>query len=298
MDIGIIGVPLKYGCGKEGVEDGPSKLRASNISKIISSDKNTASDLGDIYVPSLPWEDAYRDHNSMRFLNTIKDVNEELAEKVYRTLKKGTFPFILGGDHSLALGSIAGSSKFFKKLAVIWIDAHGDINNVESSPTGNIHGMPLAISMGLGHPSLTNIFFPGPKILPSDTYIIGARDLDPGEVETIKRKKVNLYTMSNIKESGLKNTLKTVVEKIKSTDVDGVHLSFDIDAMDKSITPGTGTPVKGGFTLEEARIIIETIFQPNFITSMDFAEFNPRIDENNRTLELSKKLIGFVAESL
>ena len=298
MDIGIIGVPLKYGCGKEGVEDAPSKLRASNISKILSSDKNPAIDLGDIYVPLVPWQDAYRDHQSMRFLNTIKDVNEGLAEKVYTTLQKGTFPFILGGDHSLALGSIAGSSKFFKKLAVIWIDAHGDINNVESSPTGNIHGMPLAISMGLGHPSLTNIFFPGPKILPSDIYIIGARDLDPGEVETIEKEKVNLYTMPKIKKDGLKNTLKTVVERIKSTGVDGVHLSFDIDAMDESITPGTGTPVKDGFTIEEARIIIETLFQPSFITSMDFVEFNPRIDDNNKTLELSKKLIGFVAESL
>lgn len=298
MDIGIIGVPLKYGCGKEGVEDAPSKLRASNISKILSSDKNPAIDLGDIYVPLVPWQDAYRDHQSMRFLNTIKDVNEGLAEKVYKTLQKGTFPFILGGDHSLALGSIAGSSKFFKKLAVIWIDAHGDINNVESSPTGNIHGMPLAISMGLGHPSLTNIFFPGPKILPSDIYIIGARDLDPGEVETIEKEKVNLYTMPKIKKDGLKNTLKTVVERIKSTGVDGVHLSFDIDAMDESITPGTGTPVKDGFTIEEARIIIETLFQPSFITSMDFVEFNPRIDDNNKTLELSKKLIGFVAESL
>lgn len=298
MNISIIGVPLQYGCSKGGVEDGPDKLRESNIAQRLSSNKRDVYDMGNIHVPYVSDDDMYRDHPSMKFLNPIRDVNKNLAHTVYSSLKGGSIPFVVGGDHSLAIGSIAGASSFYNRMAVIWVDAHGDINDVESSPSGNIHGMPLAASIGLGHPSLTDLYFSGRKVLPEDIYIIGARDLDPGEVKIIEEQNVNLYTMDSIKKEGLKKVLETIVEKIKLTEVDGVHFSYDIDSIDKFIAPGTGTPVEGGFTVEESKVILENVLKENFVTSMDFVEFNPKLDEDDKTLNICNDLLDLIGKFL
>lgn len=296
MNINMIGVPLKYGCGRAGVEKGPDKLREMNISGKLQSKKNNVYDMGNIYVPSVSVDDMYKDHKSMKFLNTIVDVNENLAHSVYSSLKSGALPLVLGGDHSLAIGSIAGASKFFKRMAVIWVDAHGDINDIDTSPSGHIHGMPLAASINIGHPSLTDLYYEGIKVLPNDVYIIGARDLDPGEVLIIEENNVNLFTMDQIKKEGLGNVLKTVIASIKEKDFDGVHLSYDIDSMDADIIPGTGTPVKNGFTVEESKIILENILKQNFITSMDFVELNPVLDKDEKTSNICMELIEVISK--
>nr|WP_300003627.1 arginase [Tissierella sp.] len=298
MNINIIGVPLKYGCDRDGVEFGPDKLRELGIVEKLTSQRNKVYDMGNIFVPFVSKEDKFKDHPNMKYLNTIVDVNENLAHLVYSSLKGGSLPLIIGGDHALGMGSIAGASKFFKKIAVVWVDAHGDINDSASSPSGNIHGMPLAVSMDIGDSKLTNIYFQGEKVSPKDVYIIGARDLDEGEIKIAEDNKINLYTMDKIREKGLKDILNTVIESIRNSDVDAVHLSFDIDSLDKDLVPGTGTPVEGGFTLAEANTILETILREDFVKSIDFVELNPDLDYDKKTLDVCVELIETIGEFL
>lgn len=296
MDINIIGIPLKYGCDRDGVEFGPDKLRELGLVENLKSNNNDVYDMGNIFVPSISKDEKYKDHKSMKYLNTIIEVNENLAHSVYSSLKGDSFPLIVGGDHSLGMGSIAGASRFFKKIAVIWVDAHGDINDIGSSPSGNIHGMPLAASMDIGHSSLTNLYFQGEKVSPTDVYIVGARDLDSGELKIAKDNNINLFTMDMIQEKGLTTILKTVIDKIKETGIDAVHLSFDIDSMDKSLVPGTGTPVEGGFTVSEAKFILESILKEGFVKSMDFVELNPALDRDEKTAEICIDLIKTIGQ--
>mgnify|MGYP002516015037 FL=1 len=284
MDINLIGVPLKYGCDRDGAQLGPATLRENGIIDIIKKNGHDVHDMGDIYIPYVVSEDKYKDHPKMKYLNTVAEINSNLANNVYCSLKGQSFPFIIGGDHALGAGSIAGASKFFKDMAVIWIDAHGDINTSETSPSGNIHGMPLAASMNVGHPALTNIYYDGIKVRPQNVYILGGRDIDPGEFALADELNLNMYTMDIVRERGLDNVLAEIVEKIKASNVDGVHISFDIDVLDSSLVPGTGTPVIGGFSIEEGKEVFTTLLGEKFITSMDFVELNPKIDnEDKRT---------------
>ncbi|CAK7067747.1 arginase [Tissierella sp. P1] len=284
MDINLIGVPLKYGCDRDGAQLGPATLRENGIIDIIKKNGHDVHDMGDIYIPYVVSEDKYKDHPKMKYLNTVAEINSNLANNVYCSLKGQSFPFIIGGDHALGAGSIAGASKFFENMAVIWIDAHGDINTYETSPSGNIHGMPLAASMNVGHPALTNIYYDGIKVSPQNVYILGGRDIDSGEFALADELNLNMYTMDIVRERGLDNVLKEIVEKIKASNVDGVHISFDIDVLDSSLVPGTGTPVTGGFSIEEGKEIFTTLLGEKFITSMDFVELNPKIDnEDKRT---------------
>jgi len=179
------------------------------------------------------------------------------------------------------MGSIAGASKHYNEMAVIWIDAHSDLNTHISSPSANPHGMPLSASLGEGHPDFTNLYYKGQKVKPENVYIIGVRAIDPGEVKLIKEFNLAFYNMKTVREKGLENVLTEVIEKIKASNVDSVHLSFDIDALDSSIVPGTGTPVVGGFTLDEGKYTIETLLKQKFVTSMDFVELNPTLDKDS-----------------
>jgi len=285
MDINLIGVPLNYGCDRDGAQLGPVTLRANKIIDIIESNGHNVHDMGDVFIPHVSSEDKYKDHPKMKFLNTVAKINANLANNVYCSLTGKKFPFVIGGDHSLGLGSISGASKFFDELAVIWVDAHGDINTSETSPSGNIHGMPLAAAMNVGHPTLTNIYFDGIKVKPKNVYILGGRDIDPGEFALADELNLNMYTMELIREKGLDNILKEISDKIKASNVDGVHLSFDIDVLDSSLVPGTGTPVIEGFSMEEGKKVFTRFLAEKFITSMDFVELNPKIDhEDKRTV--------------
>lgn len=299
MDINLIGVPIKYGSGKDGAQHGPKKLREYDIVNELSVNGNKVYDLGDLYVPVYSEEDKFNWHGKMKFLKPVLDVNTNLAHTVYCSLTANSFPLVIGGDHSIGLGSIAGSSKYFKEIAVIWVDAHGDINNSETSPSGNIHGMPLAASMGVGYTELVNLYYEGQKVKPENVYILGARDLDEGEVTLAEDLKLNLYTMDIVRTRGLNVLLDEIISKIKSSNVDGVHLSFDIDALDSDLVPGTGTRVSEGFSIEESKMILKEILNTELITSMDFVELNPVLDDKNEsTAKVCLELIKYFAQFL
>lgn len=298
MDINLIGVPVKYGADREGVQFGPQKLREIGIVDAAKKYIENVYDFGNLYISKVPESQKYADHANIKYLSSVVDMNNNLAHLVYNSLCSNSFPFVFGGDHSLGLGSISGASKFFKNLAVIWIDAHGDINTFETSPSGNSHGMPLAAALGEGHPDLTNIYFKGQKVKPENVYILGARDLDKGEIELAEKLNLNLYKMDNINEMGIDNVLDDILSKIYKSNVDGVHLSFDIDVLDKDLVPGTGTPVDKGFNVDEIKKVFKVLLNTNLIKSMDFVELNPELDENDSTAKLCIELIDWIFKNL
>ncbi len=282
MKFNLIGVPVNYGCDREGAQFGPETFRKNNILDLIKKEGHEVCDKGDIEIPFASPEEKFAGHRNLKYLGPIVEYSNNLAEAVYGSLNENAVPFVLGGDHSLGMGSIAGASRHFGEIAVIWIDAHGDINTESSSPSGNIHGMPLAASMNEGNPALTNIYYNGQKVKPENVYIIGARDIDQGEYDLVERVKLNLYTMKTVRETGLENVLKSIINKINKSSVNGVHLSFDIDALDKSIVPGTGTAVSEGFSMEEGKLIFSGLIENININSMDFVELNPVIDDEDK----------------
>lgn len=294
MDISLMGVPIMYGCDRQGVQYGPTKLRSREMVEIIKKHKKNVYDLGDINVPNISEADKYASHKHIKYLKPIVDINTNLAHGVYSALSAKSFPFVVGGDHSIGVGSISGASKYFENLAVIWVDAHGDINTPESSPSGNFHGMPLAAAMGIGEPSTVNIYYEGRKVKPENVYIFGARDLDEGEIKLAEELKLNMYTMEDIRKDGLDPSIRDIIDKINSSNVDGVHLSFDIDALDSSLVPGTGTPVAKGFDLEEGKTILKEFLSTGFVNSMDFVELNPYLDKDELTTDNCVELIDWI----
>ena len=298
MDISLIGVPVMYGCDREGVQYGPEKLRSREMLEIIKKHKENVYDLGDIHVAKVSEADKYTDHKHIKYLKQIVEINRNLAHGVYSALSGKSFPFVLGGDHSIGLGSISGASKYYENLAVIWIDAHGDINTPESSPSGNFHGMPLSAAMGIGDPSTVDIYYEGAKVKAENVYIFGARDLDKGEVKLAEELKLNMYTMEDIRKNGLDSSIKSVIDKVKASNVDGVHLSFDIDVLDASLVPGTGTPVAEGFDLAEGKKVLKDFLSTGFVNSMDFVELNPYLDKDEITTDNCLELIDWIFQVL
>ncbi|NLY46552.1 MAG: arginase [Tissierella sp.] len=296
MNINLIGVPIKYGCDRDGVQFGPDRLRELGIMDIIRNNGFNVYDMGNIYVPDILDECKYDWHKTAKYFDPINEVNTNLAHSVYSSLLSKSFPFVIGGDHSIGTGSISGASKHFKEMAVIWIDAHGDINDIETSPTGNVHGMPLAATMNVGHPNMTNLYYEGIKVKPENVYIIGARDLDPGEIDLVEKLNINLYTMDDINTIGLEKILDDTITKLKSSNVDGVHLSFDIDVLDSEIVPGTGTPVGDGINVLESKIILDKILSSKLVTSIDFVEFNPLLDIEDKTAKVCMEILEFIFE--
>lgn len=294
MDITLIGVPIMYGSDRDGVQYGPDKLREKKIASAITNNKKNLYDFGNLSVPYVPPSDKFAAHKKIKYLDAIVDTNNNLSHLVYSSLTSNSFPFVIGGDHSLGLGSISGASKYFDDLAVIWIDAHGDINTHETSPSGNSHGMPLAAAMGVGEDSMINVYYDGAKVKPENVYIIGARDLDEGEIKLAQELNLNLYTMDKVKEMGIETLIEEILNKINSSNVDGVHLSYDIDVLDKSIVPGTGTPVENGFTLEEGKQVLEGFLSTGLVKSMDFVELNTYLDENDTTANVCIQLLDWI----
>jgi len=298
MKISIIDMPLFYGCDNPGVDKGPKVLRENNLLDIFN-ESHQVCDMGEVHIKNVSSNDKYAANAKMKYLDEVLDANYSLATKVYDSLKNSHMPLVIGGDHSLGLGSIAGTSKYFKKnIAVIWIDAHGDINTDETSPTGNIHGMPLASSMGIGHASLTSFFEEGQKVKPTNVFIIGCRDLDLGELELIKEYNLNVWTMQDIKKKGMSMVLDELMESLHKNKVENIHFSFDIDSLDPSLVPGTGTPVSNGLSFEEGKEAMERIIGTNLVRSMDLAEFNPYLDKTTTTLETCLELLKVISKSL
>lgn len=298
MNISIIGMPLFYGCDKPGVEKGPEELRKNNLIDIFK-ENHDVYDLGDVDVEKANAEDKFLSNSKLKYLDQVVSANNGLATKVLTALENDTLPFIVGGDHSLALGSIAGASKFLgNDLAVIWIDAHGDINTEETSPTGNIHGMPLAASMGIGYKKLTSIFFDDYKIKPENVFILACRDLDQGEIELINELNMHVWTNNDIDIKGAKAVSQELLSIIREKEIKNIHLSYDIDCLDPEYVPGTGTPVHNGLSFTESKILIESILGTSLVRSIDFVEYNPDLDENNRTIETCIELLKLISKTL
>ncbi|MFC3882488.1 arginase [Bacillus songklensis] len=288
--ISIIGVPMDLGQTRRGVDMGPSAIRYAGVDERLKNLGYTVYDEGDIKV-----EIKERAHNdtetNLKNLKAVADGNEKLAQKVDEVIHLNRFPLVLGGDHSIAIGTLAGVAQHCENLGVIWYDAHGDLNTAETSPSGNIHGMPLAVSLGMGHPALINIGGYAPKVKPENIVIIGARSLDQGEKELIKEKGIKVYTMHEVDRIGMTKVMEEAINYLKQR-TDGVHLSLDLDGLDPDDAPGVGTPVAGGISYRESHLAMEMLAEANIITSVEFVEVNPILDERNKTAEVAVALMG------
>ncbi|HCD4041380.1 TPA: arginase, partial [Staphylococcus aureus] len=295
--IDIIGAPSTFGQRKLGVDLGPTAIRyAGLISRLKQLDLDVY-DKGDIKVPAVNIEKFHSEQKGLRNYDEIIDVNQKLNKVVSASIENNRFPLVLGGDHSIAVGSVSAISKHYNNLGVIWYDAHGDLNIPEESPSGNIHGMPLRILTGEGPKELLELN--SNVIKPENIVLIGMRDLDKGERQFIKDHNIKTFTMSDIDKLGIKEVIENTIEYLKSRNVDGVHLSLDVDALDPLETPGTGTRVLGGLSYRESHFALELLHQSHLISSIDLVEVNPLIDRNNHTAEQAVSLVGtFFGETL
>ena len=290
--IAIIGVPLDLGAGRRGVDMGPSAVRVANLNGRLRKLGCEVEDLGN--VPVVQPESHPEGHPKAKYLPQITETCAHLADLVRKVLAAGKLPLVLGGDHSLAIGTIAGASKHYRdrgeKLGLVWIDAHTDMNTPETSPSGNVHGMPLASSVGLGPDELTGICGFAPKIDPANTAVIGIRSVDDKERDNVQRSGVHAFTMRDIDERGMRSVIEESI-RIAGSGTAGIHVSLDMDAVDPREAPGVGTPVRGGITYREAHLAMETLGDTGRITSLEVVEVNPVIDEANRTAILAVELV-------
>ncbi|WP_400244914.1 arginase [Niallia sp. JL1B1071] len=285
----IIGMPMDLGQMRRGVDMGPSAIRYAGIFDRLSKLFSSIEDWGDIAV-GRP-ETIIDKQSNLKNLHLIAEKNQMLAEMVDKIIQSKSFPLVLGGDHSIAIGTLAGVAKHYKNLGVIWYDAHGDLNTAETSPSGNIHGMPLAASLGYGHELLTNLLGISPKIKPDHVVIIGARSLDDGERRLIKELGIKVFTMHEIDRLGMTRVMEETIRYLKDK-TDGVHLSLDLDGLDPNDAPGVGTPVPGGISYRESHLAMEMLAESELITSAEFVEVNPILDERNKTAALAVALMG------
>lgn len=289
-NITVIGVPMDLGQLKLGVDMGPQAIRYAGVIEKLQTLQYDVSDFGDIKVVDVASENSFVAEN-LNNLTAVKKVNEMLANTVDETIERGDFPLVFGGDHSIAIGSLAGIAKHYKNIGVIWFDAHGDMNTDKTSPSGNIHGMSLAASVGHGHPSLVHLFEAKTKIQPENVVLIGVRELDRGEIELLRQLNVKVFTMHEVDTMGMKAVMDEALQYLQDR-TDKIHVSFDLDVLDPSEAPGVGTPVIGGITYREAHVALELLAKTKGIISAEFVEVNPILDVRNKTAELTVALIG------
>lgn len=291
--IDIFGFPMDLGADRRGVDMGPSALRIAGIAEKLETLGYNVTDHGDVFI---------RNHEKQKFKNAKLKYIEEiirtcelLAKRVEKSLHTGNFPLCLGGDHSMAIGTMAGVASYCKsvkqELGLIWIDAHADMNTDETTPSGNIHGMSVAASLGLGNSLLTKIFNVYPKVKAENTVLIGLRSIDAGERLLIKKLGIKVYTMSEIDRKGIHFIINKVLKDLK-TRVQHIHVSFDSDSIDPNTAPGVGTPVSGGLSYREAHLLMETIAECGCMSSLEVAEVNPILDNKNRTAEVTAELVA------
>ncbi len=290
--IDVIGFPMDLGADRRGVDMGPSAIRIAGIAEELKVLGYDVHDLGDITI-------VHKEHQvivnpRLRYLDEIARTSELLALKVKISLEQGHFPLCIGGDHSMAIGSIAGVSAFCrslgKRLGIIWIDAHPDMNTEETTPSGNIHGMAMAVSLGLGDERLTHLLGFAPKANPADCAMIGIRKIDFLEKETVKKIEIPVHSMSDIDKKGADFVIRSILDSLSH--VDHVHVSFDLDSVDPSIAAGVGTPVPGGLTYREIHLIMETVAECSCMASLDIAEVNPILDNKNISARLATEVVA------
>ena len=290
--IRVLGVPLDMGASRRGVDMGPSAMRVAGLEARLEVLGHQVTDGGNILVEIA--ETQAFGHKNARYLKQIAETCTRTAEAVVETLEQGMTPLVLGGDHSLAAGSVSGAAEFYRrhnqKIGLVWIDAHSDINTPETSPSGNVHGMPLAALLGLGPEALSNIFGFSPKIAPENTVLLGVRDIDAAERDNIRRAGLaEVYTMRDIDERGMRAVMEEAL-RAAGRGTAGYHVSLDMDWIDPEDAPGVGTPVRGGATYREAHLAMEIIADHGRMLSFEMVEVNPVIDEHNRTADLAVEL--------
>jgi arginase len=291
-EICMIGVPLDMGASRRGVDMGPSAVRVAGLEARLEALGHRVTDAGNIRVEIV--ETQAMGNKAARYLKEIAETCTRTAEAVAAALGQGSTPLVLGGDHSLAAGSVAGVAEFYrrqnKKIGIVWLDAHSDINTPETSPSGNVHGMPLAALLGLGPEPLSNISGFSPKVAPENAVLIGLRDIDAAERENIRRAGMTeVYTMRDIDERGMRVVMEEAL-RAAGRGTAGYHVSLDMDWIDPEDAPGVGTPVRGGATYREAHLAMEIIADHGRLLSFEIVEVNPVIDEHNRTADLAVEL--------
>jgi arginase len=288
----IIGVPMDLGQSRRGVDMGPSALRVAGLQARIKQLGHQVEDIGNIFVKQ-PEEQPYGEKRA-KYLNEIAETCRGLAELVQKTLEEGFLPVVLGGDHSIAVGVVSGVSGAYrarqKRVGYVWLDAHGDMNTPESSPSGNVHGMPLASVMGYGAPELVELLGFKPKVEPRNVALVGVRDLDAKEKRLVKESGAHVFTMRDIDERGMREVMSEAL-RVASDETDGIAVSLDMDFVDPTDAPGVGTPVRGGVTYREAHLAMEMICDSKAMVSLEIVEINPVIDEHNTTALLGVELV-------
>ena len=284
MQIDIIGVPIDLGADRRGVDMGPSAIRYAHLQTKLEDLGYTVQDEGNVEVAIA--EMCKITNSKMKYIDCIIPMSRRIAGAVATSVRAKNFPLVLGGDHSLSIGSVRGAARD-KKIGVIWIDAHADFNTAETTPSGNIHGMSLAILAGQGDKSLVQLWDENiPVIDPSKIAIIGARDLDSGEKANLHKAGAMVMGMEQIDRYGMVSVIERAIERV-SRDVDGIYLSLDMDALDPEHAPGVGTPVPAGLTQREAHLACELIAETNLLIGMDLVEVNPILDGQNKTAALA-----------
>ena len=288
----IIGVPMDLGQSRRGVDMGPSALRGAGLQASIKKLGLQVEDIGNLSVKQP--EEMPVGEKRAKYLQEIAETCGDVAAAAEKSLIEGFLPLVLGGDHSIAAGVAAGVANYFRKekkqIGYLWLDAHGDMNTPESSPSGNVHGMPLAAIMGYGAPELVDLLGFKPKAEPGNIVIVGARDLDAQERKIVKRSGIHVFTMRDIDERGMREVMADAL-KYAMDDTAGIAVSLDMDFVDPADAPGVGTPVRGGVTYREAHLAMEMIADSEAMASMEIVEINPVIDEHNRTALLGVEVI-------
>jgi arginase len=289
--IAILGAPLDLGAGRRGVDMGPSALRLAGLGARIATLGYKVEDLGNVFVEQQ--ESTPSGEANAKYLAQISSACVSLAGVVESAVREEKFPLVLGGDHSVAVGTVAGVANAYRRdrqsIGVIWIDAHADMNTPESSPSGNVHGMPLACCIGHGPGELTQILGYAPKVHPRNVVLIGIRDVDVPEARRIRESGIAAFTMRDIDESGLREVMERALT-LAGDGTAGIHLSLDMDAVDPDEAPGVGTPVRGGMTYREAHLAMEIVCDSGRLCSMEIVEVNPVLDSANRTALLGVEL--------
>jgi arginase len=288
----IIGVPLDLGGGRRGVDMGPSAFRIAGLGERIGALGYTIVDKGDLPAP-IPETQELRDERK-KYIRDIAKVCQKLYQTTLGSLDEGAMPIVLGGDHSLAAGSVAAVTDWAKRtrdlpVGLLWVDAHGDMNTPATSLSGNVHGMPLAALLGSEPAELARIGTVSPKVMPAHTVLIGVRNLDEREKVAVRDSHVHVFTMKDIDRQGIASIVEQAVN-LAGRDTAGIHVSFDMDVCDPTIAPGVGTPVKGGLDYREAHMVMEIVADSGLLTSLDLVEVNPTLDVRNATAQLGTEL--------
>lgn len=292
--VSVIGVPMDLGAGRRGTDMGPSAIRLAGLhEQLAAAGFDDVEDLGDLDVPAV--ETLKILDPKMKHLPAIAATCRKLATEVRGVLRRGRVPVTMGGDHSIAVGSISAVSAHFRKerrrIGVIWVDAHGDMNTPETSRSGNVHGMPLSALLGMGPPALTGIEGRAPKVEADRVALVGIRDLDLAEREVVHNSGVHVFTMKEIDERGIADVLREAIRVASGPEAGPIHVSFDVDGVDPRFAPGVGTAVDGGLTYREAHLAMEMVAETQRLAAVDVVEINPVLDVANRTGRLAMELI-------